>query len=85
MIAWNFARRRGFDRSTEDIPMPANQFTRAERAIERIREQAELPPEAAIALQELVDVVRSVEGRLSALEDKGRIHPTAEMALPNRR
>jgi hypothetical protein len=69
----------------EDIPMPATQLKRAERAIERIREQAELPPETAIALQELVDVVRNMEGRLSALESKGRIHPTAEMDLPNRR
>jgi hypothetical protein len=65
--------------------MPATQLKRAERAIERIREQADLPPETAIALQELVDVVRNVEGRLSALEIRGRIHPTAEMALPNRR
>jgi hypothetical protein len=65
--------------------MPATQLKRAERAIERIREQADLPPETAIALQELVDAVRNVEGRLSTLEIRGRIHPTAEMALPNRR
>jgi hypothetical protein len=65
--------------------MPATQLKRAERAIERIREQADLPPETAIALQEIVDVVRNVEGRLSAMEDKERNHPTAEMALPNRR
>ena len=64
--------------------MPVIQLKRAERAIERIREQAELPPETAIALQELVDVVRNMEGRLSALESKERIHPTAEMDLPNR-
>jgi hypothetical protein len=64
--------------------MPYTQLKRAERAIERIREQAELPAETAIALQELVDVVRNIEGRLSALEGKGRIRPTAEMDLPNR-
>ena len=63
--------------------MPATQLNRAERAIERIREQAELPPETAIALQELIDVVRDIEGRLSALEGRGRHYPTAEMDLPN--
>jgi hypothetical protein len=65
--------------------MPATQLKRAERAGERIREQAELPPETAVALQELVDVIRNIEDRLSVLEGKGSIHPTAEMALPNRR
>jgi hypothetical protein len=75
----------GFDRRTKDIPTPAIQLKRAERAIERIREQAELPPETAIALQELIDLVRTIESRLAALEGKGRIHPTAEMGLPNRR
>ncbi|HEX9471428.1 MAG TPA: hypothetical protein VF957_18015 [Bradyrhizobium sp.] len=65
--------------------MPASQLKRAERAIEKIREQTELPPEAAIALQELVEVIRTIENRLSVLEGKGRIHPTAEMGLPNRR
>jgi len=65
--------------------MAANQWKRAERAIETIREQAELPPEAITALQEIFDVVRNIENRLSLLEGKGRIHPTAEMGLPNRR
>jgi hypothetical protein len=65
--------------------MPGTQLKRTERAIERIKEQAELPPETAVALQELVEVVRDIEGRLSVLEGKGRIHPTAEMDLPNRR
>lgn len=65
--------------------MPATQLKRAERAIERIRQQAELPPETAIALQELVDVVRNIESRLSALESTGRLPPTAEMGLPNHR
>jgi uncharacterized membrane protein YccC len=65
--------------------MPANQLKRAEQAIEKIKEQAELPPEATIALQELVEVIRNIEKRLTVLEGKGRIHPTAEMGLPNRR
>ena len=37
--------------------MPSSQLKRAERAIEAIRNQSELPPEAADALQELVAVV----------------------------
>jgi uncharacterized membrane protein YccC len=64
--------------------MPSSQLKRAERAIHTIRDQAELPPEAADALQELVDVIRDIEGRLSQLE--GRAHPRAseKMELPNR-
>jgi uncharacterized membrane protein YccC len=64
--------------------MPSSQLKRAERAIQAIRDQAAIPPETADALDELVDAVRSIEGRLSALE--GRSHPrsTAEMELPNR-
>jgi uncharacterized membrane protein YccC len=65
--------------------MPANQLKRAERAVERIKEQAELPPETAIALEDIVEAVRNIEQRLSALEGKPRIDPTAEMGLPNRR
>jgi uncharacterized membrane protein YccC len=65
--------------------MPSSQFKRAERAIETIRNQSELPPEAAVALQELVDAVRTIERRLTALEDKGRPHPTEQMDLPNRK
>jgi hypothetical protein len=64
--------------------MPSSQLKRAERAIQAIRDQAAIPPETADALDELVDAIRSIEGRLSALE--GRSHPraTAEMELPNR-
>jgi uncharacterized membrane protein YccC len=65
--------------------MPSSQLKRAERAIQSIRDQAELPPETADALQELVDVVRNIEGRLSALEGKGKPYPTEAMALPNRK
>jgi hypothetical protein len=65
--------------------MPVNPLKRTEQAIERIRRKAELHPETAIALQELVEVVRNIENRLSVLEAKGRINPTAEMSLPNRR
>ena len=48
--------------------MPSSQLKRAERAIQAIRDQAALPPEAADALQELVDIVRTIEDRVSTLE-----------------
>ena len=65
--------------------MPSSQLKRAERAIQTIRDQAELPPETADALQEIVDVIRTIEDRLSTLEDKGQMRPSAEMDLPNPR
>lgn len=65
--------------------MPSSQLKRAERAIQAIRDQAELPAEAADALQELVDVIRTIEGRLSLLETKGHPLPTGQGELPNRR
>jgi uncharacterized membrane protein YccC len=65
--------------------MPSSQLKRAERAIQTIRDQAELPPETADALQEIVDVVRTIEGRLSVLEAKGHPRSSTEMELPNRR
>ena len=65
--------------------MPSGQLKRAERAIQTIRDQAELPSETADALQEIVDVIRTIESRLSTLEGKGHLHPSAEMELPNRR
>jgi len=65
--------------------MPSSQLKRAERAIRTIRDQAELPPETADALQEIVDVVRTIEGRLSVLEGKGHPRTSPEMELPNRR
>jgi hypothetical protein len=52
----------------EGLHMPSSQLKRAERAIEAIRDQAELPLEAADALQELVDIIRNIEDRVSALE-----------------
>jgi hypothetical protein len=58
---------------------------RAEQSIQTIRDQGELPPETADALQELVDVIRAVEGRLSALEGQWNARPTETMALPNRK
>jgi hypothetical protein len=48
--------------------MPSSQLKRAERAIEAIRDQAELPLKAADALQELVDIIVTIEDRVSALE-----------------
>ena len=65
--------------------MPSSQLKRAERAIQTIRDQGELPPETADALQEIVDVIRTIEGRLSAVEGKGHLRPSAEMELPNRK
>ena len=44
------------------------QLKRAERAIQATRDQAELPAEAADALEELVDVVGTMENRVAALE-----------------
>ena len=55
--------------------MPSSHLKRAERAIQSIRDQAELPPKAADALDALVDVIRSMEGRLSALERQGTSAP----------
>jgi len=65
--------------------MPSSQLKRVERAIQTIRDQAELPSETADALQEIVDVIKTIESRLSTLEGKGRLRPSAEMELPNRR
>jgi|HubBroStandDraft_2_1064218.scaffolds.fasta_scaffold101159_3 uncharacterized membrane protein YccC len=62
--------------------MPGSHLKRAEKAIEAIRNQSELPPEAADALQELVDAVRHLEGRIAVLEDKRR-QPPNPIALPN--
>lgn len=67
-----------------ELDMPTSQLKRAERAIQAIRDQAELPPEAAEALGEIVDLIRSIEGRLSALESRSHPRSTAEMELPNR-
>jgi hypothetical protein len=64
--------------------MPSSQLKRAEQAIAIIRDQGELPLAAADVLQELVGVVRAMEGRLSLLETKRHPSPTAEMDLPNR-
>ena len=63
--------------------MPSSQLKRAEQAIQAIRDQSELPPEAADALQELVDAIRTIENRVSAIENKGRTNSTKQMNLPN--
>ena len=60
--------------------MPRSQLKRAEKAIATIREQAELPPEAADALEEIVAAVRTVEGRLADLERK-HPRPTEQLKL----
>ena len=63
--------------------MQQEELRRAEQAVEKIRERAELAPEIAAALEAIVEAVRKIDGRLSIF--KGRIHPTAETGLPNRR
>jgi len=50
--------------------MPSSRLKPAERAIQEIRDQAELPAEAADALQELVYVIRTIEGRVSCWKAK---------------
>jgi hypothetical protein len=62
--------------------MPSSQLKRAEQAIQAIRDQSELPPEAADALQELVDAVRTIESRVS-IENQGRTSSIKQMDLPN--
>ena len=52
--------------------MPSSQLKRAERSIQAIRDQSEMPPDAADALQELVDAIRTIESRLGALENRER-------------
>jgi hypothetical protein len=42
-------------------------------------------PETADALQELVNVIWTIEGRLSALEGKGTARRLDAMTLPNRK
>ena len=66
--------------------MPSSQLKRVEKSIEAMRADPHTPKtaETTEALQDLVDAVRAVEGRLTALESKGRLRPTAEMDLPNR-
>jgi hypothetical protein len=63
--------------------MPSSQLKRAERAIEAIRNQSELPPAAAGALQELVDAVRAIESRVMSLEGKKHPNHTRANGLPN--
>jgi hypothetical protein len=82
---WNLIVASNLIETTRGTSMPSSHLKRAERAIQSIRDQAELPPETADALQELVDVARNMDGRLSALESKGKLHPTEAMALPNRK
>ncbi len=52
--------------------MPSSQLKRAERSIAAIREQAELSPGTADAIEEIVAAIRTVERRLEMLE-KGQL------------
>jgi hypothetical protein len=83
--SWNLIIPVSLMETIKGMTMPSSHLKRAERAIQSIRDQAELPPERADTLQELIDVVRYIDGRLSALERKGKPHPTEAMALPNRK
>jgi hypothetical protein len=58
---WNSITRSPLVGTIKELCMPSSQLKRAERAIQAIRDQAELPPEAADALEELVDVVGTME------------------------
>ena len=57
--------------------MPSSQLKRAEKAIAAIREQSELPPVAAEALEEIVAAIRTGLPIWSAKKK-----PTERMALP---
>jgi hypothetical protein len=65
------------------MTLPSSQLKGAERSIDKGSARASAG--TADALQELVDVIRAIEGRLSALEGKGTARQTDEMALPNRK
>jgi hypothetical protein len=52
--------------------MPSSQLKRAEKALQAIGHQSESPPEAADALHELVDSVRTIESRASSQRLMGK-------------
>jgi uncharacterized membrane protein YccC len=69
---------------SETKRMPSSQLKRAEKAIVAMRDQGELPPETADAIEELVDALRTLERRLATLEGAGHKPPTKQMNSPNR-
>ena len=56
------------------------QLKRAEHAIAGIRENGDAG--TAAAMQELIDIVRTLEGRIADLEREGRARPAKAMDLP---
>jgi hypothetical protein len=58
--------------------MPKSQLKRAEQAVAAIREQGELPPETAEAIEGLLEAIRIVERRLAILEGEGHKPPTED-------
>jgi hypothetical protein len=59
-----------FDLDNQRHAHPSSQLKRAERAIQMRLDQAELlTPEKANALQGIVDVMRTIEGRFSTATD----------------
>ena len=64
--------------------MHSSKSKRLEQAIQSLRDRADWSPQAAEALEDLCDAIREIDGRLSTLEGRQRLRPTAEMDLPNR-
>jgi hypothetical protein len=64
----------------EETKMSNAQLKRAEYALAEIRENGEIG--TANAMQELIDIVRTLEGRISDLEREGRAKPAKAMDLP---
>ena len=51
--------------------MPAS-LKRAQRSIQAMQKNQELPPEYAEALKEIIDAIRVIEQRLAVLENNSR-------------
>ena len=56
---------------TETVTMPVSQLKRAEQSIAAMRDQQELPPQALLAIEEIVTAIRAVDQRLAVLERIG--------------
>jgi hypothetical protein len=56
------------------------QLKRAQNAVAGIRENGDAG--TASAMQELIDIIRTLEGRIADLERSGRAKPSKAMDLP---
>ena len=63
--------------------MPSSQLKRAEHSVAAIR-QADMAPETAAAVEEIVAAIRTVERRLELLEKRNRL-PADTLPSPRRR